>query len=311
MTNPRVIFFGNERLATGINSTEAPLLNGLIASGYSVVAVASHDLTARSRKKQQLEVAEIAKTHNIPFLTESPRQIASQLQELKPDIAVLAAYGHIISQSVIDLFPKGILNIHPSLLPLYRGSSPIESSILNGDPVTGVSLMQLTAGMDEGPVYDQVKIEVKGQESKRSLHDRLAAAGAEMLLQRLPDIIRGELQPTPQNDPQASYTSRLTKSDGAIDWQQPAIVIERQIRAYSGWPGSHTSLNDIELVVTAARAQSGPSSQAAGKIILTNNHELAVATGDGQLLIEAVKPIGKKEMPVKAFLAGYKSRLAT
>src|SRR5688500_17078175 len=211
-TSKTLIFFGNERLVSGLKRTNAPTLRALINAGYHIAAVVSHHTGSRSRSNRKLEVAEIAAAHNIPVLLPNrPIEIIDTLRNLNADAAVLAAYGRIIPQSIIDLFPKGIINIPPSLLPKYRGPTPIESAILNGDSETGVSIMQLTAGMDEGPVYAQSKITLSGDETKFDLFEKIAPIGADLLIRILPSILDGSLKPAPQEASAATYCNLLTK----------------------------------------------------------------------------------------------------
>lgn len=307
----KIVYFGNERLATGVESTTAPILNGLIERGYEVVAVVSNYTAGRSRNQRRLEVADIAEANNIPLLLpDRPNDIKAELSSLGADIAVLAAYGRIIGQSVIDIFPGGIVNLHPSLLPQYRGPTPIESAILNGDSETGVSLMQLTSGMDEGPVYAQTTIALSRQETKVELHDQLAQAGAKLFFEAIPDIISGALQPVAQDSARATYGSLIDKADGLIDWTKLARQLEREIRAYQGWPGSRTKLGTIDVTITAAHVVASASSHPGAISVPDTGTELLVATGDGALSIDLLKPSGKKEMPIRAFLAGYKQQLS-
>lgn len=309
----KVVYFGNERLVSGLEKTTAPVLNGLIARGYDVVAVVSHHSESKSRNQRELEVAEIAKAHNIPlFLPSKPSEIIDELRALGADIAVLAAYGRIISQQIIDVFPLGIVNIHPSLLPKYRGPTPIESPILNGDSETGVSIMQLTAGMDEGPVYAQTRYPLSGKDGKFELYWRASELGANLLFDALPHIIDGSLTPTPQDDSQATYCKLIQKSDGIIDWSKPAEQIEREIRAYAGWPQSRAKIGAIEVIITKADVIPTSIGQPGDFLVESSDATLLmVQTGDGCLEIDALKPLGKKEMPIRAFLAGYRSQLGT
>lgn len=304
----RIIFFGNERLVSGLDRTDAPILKGLIDRGYDVVAVVSHHSSSNSRNQRHLEVAEIAKEHDIPlFLPNRPSEIIDDIQSLHADVAVLAAYGRIVSQEIIDIFPLGIANIHPSLLPKYRGPTPIESAILNGDEQTGVSIMQLTAGMDEGPVYAQRSLSIAPGEKKFDLYNRISDLASQLFFDTFPAIIDGSLSPKPQNDSDATYSKLIQKSDGVIDWSQSAVAIERQIRAYAGWPQSSTTLGDMDVVITDAHvAQIGPAQP--GQII-AEKRRLFIGTTSDSLEITSLKPTGKKEMPVAAFLAGYRSKL--
>ncbi len=303
----KIIFFGNERLVSGIEKADTPILRGLIEGGYEVIAVVSHYSDSRSRNQRALEVSDLAHEHGIPLFTPNrPSDIIEELREFNADIAVLAAYGRIVSQAIIDLFPMGIVNIHPSLLPNYRGPTPIESAILNGDPETGVSIMQLTAGMDEGPVYAQRKIELSGSETKFDLYEKVVSVAPPLFFEVLPGIIDGSLQPAPQDGSQATYTKLIEKTDGMIDWSKEASVIEREVRSYLKWPQSRTKLGSIEVIITSSHVEQG--SALPGQIV-SSTESLYLGTSHNLLAIDTVKPLGKKEMPITAFLAGYRSHL--
>jgi methionyl-tRNA formyltransferase len=303
----KVVFFGNERLVSGLEKADTPILRGLIERGYEVVAIVSHYSDSQSRNNRELEVAELAKKHDIPLFTPNkPSEIIEELREYNADIAVLAAYGRIVSQTIIDLFPKGIINIHPSLLPQYRGPTPIESAILNGDSITGISIMQLTAGMDEGPVYKQHEIHLNGDETKFDLYQKIIDIIPELFFDTLPQIIKGTLKPQPQSTSDVIYCSLIKKADGNISWSKTARQIEREMRAYLGWPQSRTKINDIDVIITKAHVAEGSAKP--GEIIIEDK-TLAIGTHSGLLAIDTIKPLGKKEMPVQAFLSGYKSKL--
>ena len=304
----KVVFFGNERLVSGLDTTTAPILNGLINNGYDVVAVVSHHTFGKSRNDRALEVADVAKKHDIPiFLPSKPDEILTDLKNLQADVAVLVAYGRIVSQKVIDLFPGGIINVHPSLLPQYRGPTPIEAAILNGNTETGVSIMQLTSGMDEGPVYSQQRLQLNGTETKFELYEKISKLVTSLFFDVFPKIIDNKLSPKPQINESASYCSLITKSDGIIDWNESAQTIERKIRAFLGWPQSRTNFGDVEVIITSAHVEAGKETP--GKIAQADQNRLLVGTGDGILSIETLKPLGKQEMPISAFLAGYNNRL--
>jgi methionyl-tRNA formyltransferase len=305
-TSSPVVFFGNERLATGVH-TEAPTLRRLIAAGYIVAAVITNYEAGASRNVRDLEVAAVAAEHHIPvIINQKPGDIIDQLQSFGAVAGVLVAYGQIVPQKVIDLFPRGIVNIHPSLLPLHRGPTPIESAILQGETQTGVSLMRLSKAMDAGPVYGQQTVALDGTESKASLTSHLLDIGGEMLMQLLPAILDGTAPATPQEDSQATYDERITKPDGLIDWQKPAERLEREIRAYADWPKSRTTFNNLDVTITAAHVV-----DLAGKpgTLTIDKKQLVVHCGDQALAIDRLVPAGKKEMPIEAFLAGYRSLL--
>ncbi len=298
----KIVFFGNERLATGV-STNAPTLLSIINAGYQVVAVVSHNEHANSRKQRDLEIAEIAKKHNIPLLLPAkPADIFDQLKDLDAEVAVLVAYGKIIPQSIIDIFPKGIINIHPSALPKHRGPTPIESVMLMGDKTTAVSVMQLVKQMDAGPVFIQKDVQLTGKESKQELCDKLIAIGSELILQILPDVLNDQISPKEQNNDLATFDSLIQKQDGQIDWQKTAKQIEQEIRAYSEWPKSYTNFNGLEVVITKAHIIELNGD--AGKIAVINK-ELIVYCKQGALVIDALKPSGKPEMQAASFINGY------
>lgn len=301
--SPKVIFFGNERIATGV-STTAPTLRALIDAKYDVCSVVVNQNQTRSRKVRELEIADVAKRYGIPLLTpNSTKEITKQLMEYKASIGILVAYGKIVPEEIINLFPRGIVNIHPSLLPLHRGPTPLESVILNGEAKTGVSLMALSKEMDAGPVYAQSALELTGNESKQQLADKLLDIGSTMLIKSLPGILSREIKPTSQNNEHATYDKMIIKDDGLIDWSQSSEQIARSIRAYALWPKSRTILGGIGVIIISAEAAEGSGQPGSYKV---ENNNLEVYCARGSLKISRLQPEGKKEMPVGAFLAGYK-----
>lgn len=262
-----VVFFGNEKLATGIAEAKPVILEAVKAAGFEI-----------------------------------EQHVTGKLSDLKPhqsQVAILAAYGHIVPQSVLDQFPLGIVNVHPSLLPLYRGSTPIEQAILDGAEKTGVSIMQLSAGMDSGPIYKQKTVHLSGQETKAKLALMLQGIGADLIEELLPLIASGDLEPRKQPHPdRATYSRLLTKSDGVIDLGKSAEQLEREVRAFAGWPSSRTTLADKEVIVLEAHV--GQS---------VEPKQLGLKTSKGYLIIDRLKPAGGKEMTAQAFLAGHKHLL--
>lgn len=302
----RLVFFGNERIATGV-TTDSPTLRGLIAAGHDIAAVVSHYEAGQSRNVRQLEIAAVAEAHGIPvLLPHKPAEIIEQLASYGAEAAVLVAYGKIIPQSVIDIFPKGIINIHPSLLPLHRGPIPIESVILDGSNKTGVSIMELARAMDAGPVYGQVEYALTGKESKPELAAALLHTGCETLLALLPGILDGSIAAIPQDDSAATYDELITKDKGQLDFSKPADQLEREVRAYFGWPGSRTEIGGKDVVVTTAHVIEG---QGNSGTIWREAKSFGFYTTSGILIVDSLKPAGKQEMPAAAFLAGYSSLL--
>jgi methionyl-tRNA formyltransferase len=302
-----LIFFGNERLATGV-TTGAPTLQALIDAGYHVAAVVANFEQAKSRNGRELEIAKVAEKHGIPvLLPNKPSEILSQLKSYNAQLGILVAYGRIVPQAVIDIFPRGIVNIHPSLLPQHRGPTPIESVILGGAHETGVSIMALVAAMDAGPIYDQARISLTGNETKQALVDTLLSHGKNLLIEALPGIIDGSLQPKPQDDSQTTYDRLLTKEDSILDLHKPAEQLEREVRAFIEWPKSRIMLVDTEIIVTKAHVL--PLNDLKIGTIWLEHKQFGFQTSNGVLVIDALKPAGKPEMTAEAFLAGYRHLL--
>lgn len=294
-----IIFFGTEDFS-------AASLEALIAAGFTVAAAVTKPDTKKGRGRTLVPptVKVIAEAHNIPVWQPAnldeiiPEITALQAAHALPLAGVLVSFGKIIPQHIIDLFTPGIINVHPSELPRYRGPSPIESAILNGDATTGVSIMQLSARMDAGPVYHFTPHPLNGTETQPELYATLANLGGAALTKVLPGILSGTLQPTSQNEAAATYCQLIQKSDGIIDWQQPANTIERHIRAYNGWPGSRTALHGVDVTITSAHIAEEHSELGA--------HPLTLPCGNGTFLaIDTLKPAGKKEMTAQAFANGY------
>lgn len=301
----KIVFFGTEDFSLAS-------LKSLIDNGFDIAAVVTKPDTKRGRghKVTQPAVKTLAIENNIPVWQPNKlSDITNDIKALQPVAGVLVSFGKIIPQSTIDLFAPGIINVHPSKLPKYRGPSPIESAILNGDTETGVSIMQLSAKMDAGPVYSFTPYQLSKKETQSELYQSLAEFGAQTLVGTLPSIIDGSLQPTEQDHSKATYCQLIQKSDGIIDWNKSAEQIEREIRAYSSWPTSRTKLGAIDVIITSAHAIPSDFGEP-GAIKIEDDSLLNIQTGSGYLCIEFVKPVGKKEMPTQAFLSGYKDRLA-
>ena len=290
-TSKTIVFFGTDEFS-------AASLRALINEGASIAAAVTKpdSRRGRGRELQPSVVKVIAEEHNIPVW--QPTKLAElepQLQKLDAPLGVLVSYGKIIPKSIIQLFAPGIINVHPSLLPKYRGPSPIESAILHGDGETGVSIMQLSAAMDAGPVYTQIRTGLSGNETTPQLEATLAEQGAAQLIATLDSIIDGSLQPTPQNDADATYCALLNKTDALLD---PAEVTaqeaERRIRAYLSFPKTKIDLYGQLIVMTKAH------------ITHQEDSPLVVKCKDQTLLAidELIGPSGKK-MSAEAFLNGY------
>jgi methionyl-tRNA formyltransferase len=291
----RLVFFGNERLSTGLSSTSAPTLNALINHGYDVAAVISNYTEGRSRNARKLEIADVADKHNIPLLLPThPKDIIQDIKSLNAEFGVLVAYGRIIPKEIIDIFPLGIINIHPSLLPRYRGPTPIEQVILDGAQETGTSIMQLVSKMDAGPVFVQGKVKLSGKESKEQLAAQLLNLGCELLIKNLPAILDGSLKPTSQNDSDTTYTNLISKDDGIVNWEKPAVQIEREVRTYYGWPKSRAVIFGKDIIITKARVAES-----------VNDGRLVMPCQPGFLEIEELRAPSGKIVSGEEFNRGY------
>lgn len=294
MTN-RIIFFGTETFS-------AESLKALIDANFNIVAVVTKPDQPKGRGHKLTEpiVKTIARQHNIPVWQPTKlADITDQITALQPVTGVLVSYGKIIPQSIIDLFTPGIINVHPSLLPKYRGPSPIESAIMNRDDSTGITIMQLSAAMDAGPIYAQQTIPLNGTETKSDLYDKLSDIGNQLLTTTLPSILDETLAPTSQNDTLASYCSLLTKQDGLLDPSKlTADQAEAHVRAFVGFPRTRIQTNDRTLIVTRAHTSD------------TTENALSIQFADGHYLTpdELIAPSGKK-MTAEAFLRGHSHHL--
>jgi methionyl-tRNA formyltransferase len=291
----RLVFFGNERLATGLEHTNAPTLMALIKHGYDVAAVVSNYSEGRSRNARKLEIAEVAKAHNVPvLLPEHLRDIKEELKNLNADFGVLVAYGRIIPKEIIDLFAGGIINIHPSLLPKYRGPTPIEQAILDGATETGTSIMRLVPEMDAGPVYTQQKVALAGTESKFELAEKLLEVGQDLLIEHLPQILDNPKNYTQQDDSQATYTKLIDKESGAVNWNKPAEQLEREVRAFMGWPKSQAEIFGHNSIITKARVAKDE-----------NDGALVIKCQSGWLEIQELRAPSGKIVTGQEFTRGY------
>lgn len=290
-TSKTLVFFGTEDFSL-------TALTGLIEAGYTIAAVITKPDSKKGRGQKLVspQVKRIAEQHNIPvWQPQRLSEIADDIRALDNPVGVLVSYGKIIPQSVIDLFTPGIINLHPSLLPTYRGPSPIESAIKHGDTLTGVSVMLLSKDMDAGPVYAAKNYSLDGTETKPELYQALAVTGTDLLLEVLPAILDGSLQPSPQDDTQATYSQLLQKSDAYLNLQQlSAINAERLVRAHLGFPKTKVVVEQHELIVTKAH------------VTEQKNTPLDLLCQDGMFLSidELIAPSGRR-MDSSAFLRGY------
>lgn len=299
----RVLFLGSPSFA--VHALEA-----LIAAGHEIVGVVTQpDRPAgRERRLTPPPVKVAAQAHNLPVLqpeTLRDPAVIDALSALQPEVGVVAAYGEILRRAVLQIPPLGYLNIHPSLLPLYRGPTPVAGAILAGETVTGVTIMLLDPGMDSGPILAQAVVDLPPTARTGPLTDELFRIGAQLLVETLPRYARGEIEPRPQDHSRATVTKMLKKEDGRIDWSLPAIVIERMTRAYDPWPGAYTFWRGQPLRIISAAVVANESTASPGTVIgRSERGNPLVQTGGDVLELLEVQPASRRIMSGSAWLVG-------
>jgi len=304
---PNIVFMGSPDFAV-------PSLRALAAGPYMLTVVTQPDRpTGRSGKPAPPPVKVAAQELGLPILqpeTMRDPDFRARFAALHPKATVLVAYGEYLPSSLLDLPERASINLHPSLLPRWRGSTPIQSAILAGDRTTGVTIIHMDKGLDTGPILGQQSVEIGQEETHTELSRRLAVVGAELLAQILPQWLRGEIDPIPQDDSKATLTHTLTKEDGLLDWTLSAEELARRVRAFQPWPGTYTFWNGTMLKILRARPLPVDTTSPPGSVVITGAagyRSLAVQTGKGALEIVELQPAGKGPMTADAFLSGYRS----
>ncbi len=227
------------------------------------------------------------------------------IRERQPEIIVVAAFGQILPKELLDLPKYGCINVHASLLPKYRGAAPIQWAVINGDKVSGVTIMRMDVGLDTGDIIETAETEISPEETGGSLFDKLEKLGAKLLVETMEKIENGTARYTKQEESQASHVGMIDKSMGDIDWKKSAVEIENLIRGLNPWPSAYTRLNGKTLKIWKALPEPGGEPQKAGCVYLVNKKELKIHTGDGVLSLLEVQLEGKKRMDIPSFLRGY------
>jgi methionyl-tRNA formyltransferase len=264
----------------------------------------------RGLKPQPSPVKSLAQRLNLPLL-QPPRvrdeKFIAELRALRPDLIVVAAYGQILPQAILDLPRLGCLNVHTSLLPKYRGAAPIQWAIANGETETGVTIMKMDEGLDTGDIVAQCRTPIRPEDDSATLHDRLARLGAELLAQTIPDYAAGKIQPAPQPAEGAGYAPKIKKEDGRIDWSQPARTILNRLRAFTPWPGAFTFLKAEPKphLLKIWKVETVEKSGRAGEILSADKNGIWVACGQNALRILELQREGGRRLNAGEFLAGY------
>ncbi|MEW8505519.1 MAG: methionyl-tRNA formyltransferase [Candidatus Thiodiazotropha sp.] len=299
----KIVFAGTPDFA-------ATALKALLTTRHRIVTVYTQpDRPAgRGRKVQLSPVKELALAHDLEV--RQPQSLKDEeaqraLAEVHADLMVVVAYGLLLPQAVLDIPRLGCINIHASLLPRWRGAAPIQRALLAGDKESGVTIMQMEAGLDTGPMLYTLKTPIDDTDTGGSLHDRLAALGAQALLDTLPALAQGRLEAEPQDDDQANYAKKLDKKEGLIDWTEPAVAIDRQVRAFNPWPVAQCRYADKVMRIWQTQPLAEACVAKPGEVLRSGKSGIDVATGDGVLRILQLQMPGKRTLSAADFLNAH------
>ena len=298
----KAVFMGTPDFAVGT-------LEELIHSRHEVAAVVTQPDKPKGRGKamQFPPVKEGAVRENIPVY--QPRRVRDPefikiLKEIDPDVIVVVAFGQIIPQEIIDLPKYGCINVHGSILPKYRGAAPIQWAVIDGEKESGVTTMQMDAGLDTGDMLLKTIIPLEKEETGGSLFEKLSTAGAKLLIETLEKLEEGSIVPEKQGESPTPYAKMLTKEMGDLDWKKDAVLLEQLIRGLNPWPSAYTHLNGKTLKIWSAEVEERETKEKPGTVVEVNKKELKVQTGKGILSLKEVQIEGKKRMEIDAFLRG-------
>jgi methionyl-tRNA formyltransferase len=295
----RIVFMGTAELAS-------PCLEAVVkAPGHEVVAVVTQPDRPKGRDLRPMPPAVKVTAERLGLAVQQPAKIrettaVDSLRATQPDLIIVVAYGQILPKAVLEIPSLGCINVHTSLLPRWRGAAPIQYAILHGDRETGVTTMYMDEHMDTGDIILQRAQMIHADDTSAILHDRLAKLGADLLVETVELIAQGKASRAKQDETLATYAKKITKEDGRINWTRSAVEIERQIRAFNPWPGTHTRLGDLLLKIWKVEVVEGVSGNP-GELL----PDFIIATSQGGLRIQELQPANSKRMPIDAFLRGH------
>lgn len=299
----KIVYMGTPDFAV------APL-EAILKAGHEVTAVVTQPDKQQGRGKEMkmTPVKECALRHGIPVLQPAKLKEPEAIEELgkyPADIYVIAAFGQLLTEEILNMPRFGCINIHASLLPAYRGAAPIQWVIINGEKKTGVTIMQMAKGLDTGDMLLKKEVAIDEKETGESLHDKLMAAGAELIVEALPKIEKGEIVPVKQDDRLSCYAKRLSKDMGRIDFQKDALSIERLVRGLNSWPSAYTLYKGKTLKIWEADVVPMEGNREPGSVVQVGKDYFDVATKEGALRVKSLQLEGKKRVSAKDFLLGY------
>ncbi len=303
-----VVFFGTPRFAV-------PTLQHVLDSPHPVAGVVTQPDRPRGRgqKVSDAPVKTLALEHNIPVFQPDrlkPPEVAERLRAWRPDVAVVAAYGRIIPEHLLTIPRLGMINVHASLLPKYRGAAPVHRAVMSGDSETGVTIMRVVKELDAGPMFAKVTRPIGPDETSDVVEDALARLGAHLLLAVLAEMAAGTAREEPQDHTQATHAPRLTKEEGLIDWSQSGAAIHNRVRGLYPWPHAYTFLRGTRLIIRRTQVvvagREARRDEPGGTVLTVEPEAIRVTTGDGELAILEVQPEGRRPMSARDFTAGHR-----
>lgn len=298
----KVVFMGTPDFSV-------PVLEALVTGGHEVQAVVTQPDKPKGRGKAVLMTPVKEKALEYGLTVYQPQKVRDEsflqiLRELAPDVIVVVAFGQILPKALLQIPPYGCVNVHASLLPMYRGAAPINWVIINGEKETGVTTMQMDTGVDTGDMLEKVTVKIEEKETAGSLYDKLCVLGGQMILSTLKKIEEGRIQPVPQQG-ETCYAKMLDKELGNIQWESDAVSIERLIRGLNPWPSAYTTYQDKMFKIWDADITEEESEETPGTIWKVTKDQIFVQTGKGSLILKEVQLQGKKRMDTAAFLRGF------
>ncbi len=305
MRKMKIVFMGTPDFAVGA-------LEALIVAGHEITAVVTQPDKAKGRSKelQFSPVKQCAVKHNIPVMQPVRIKTPEAIEELRSfggDVFIVAAFGQILSQEILDMPKYGSLNIHASLLPKYRGASPIQNAIIDGETVTGITIQQMDIGIDTGDILYKKEVPIERKDTFETLHDKLMISGGEAIVETLELLVKGKLLPEKQQDALSCYAPLIDKSMGKIDFNQDAYTIELKVRGMNPWPSAYTSYHNKQMKIWEAVAEEADCGKyVEGEICEVTKEYIGIATGKGILKIYSLQLEGKKRMSTHDFLLGVK-----
>jgi len=300
MKKPNILFAGTPEFALAS-------LKALVEAGVAprVVLTQPDRPSGRGKKMTPSPVKVFANSRDIPVWqpeTLKDPVVVADLKALQPDLLIVAAYGLLLPQAILDVPRCGCLNVHASLLPRWRGAAPIQAAILNGDRKTGISLMQMEAGLDTGPVFVRASLDIGDDETAGALHDRLAVLGGELLIRHLAEVMTATLSAEPQDETDATYAAKIRTADARMDWALPAINLQRLVRAYNPVPGARFHCRG-EMIKCWDAEVAATDSEPVGKILSADKYGIVVACGQGSLRLMELQRPGKRRVTAAEFAA--------